>query len=198
MLRFQDFQLFLGLRLGSGPATLPLRLALVHDVHHRVLRLLALTEPWPSGVRRKRLSYSYSPEVHIFLASLAMLFLAVMLQLLTLSRLSLVSSPKQVQDSSRVLEGLRHLSTSSKRAFPAFMQLSISAVSLADISSVQPDSMSSMHLSRVASSSVKLTPSCLQLGFDLLLPRAVMRVSRVLLKFPFYKYRYSTGMKMST
>ena len=60
VLRFQDFQLFFGLRLASGPATLPLRLALVHDVHHRVLRLLALTEPWPSESEKGESQHSHT------------------------------------------------------------------------------------------------------------------------------------------
>ena len=95
----------------------------------------------------------YQPEVQIFLASLAALFLPEMLQLLTMSRLVLVRAMKQVQESSSVLEGLMQLSTSLNRALPASSHALISAISSVLISNEQLDSMFFMQLFRVVNCS---------------------------------------------
>ena len=87
--------------------------------------------------------------MHFFLASLAAVFLPEMLQLFTLSRLSVVREAKQVQDSCRDLEGLIQLSTSANKSFPAFSQSAISDVSLAVMVIRQLVSMSFIQLSRV-------------------------------------------------
>merc|ERR1711936_1566482 len=65
------------------------------------------------------LLHAENPCVHFFLLLVTALFAAVMLQDLTLSRLVLVRLPKQLQASASGKDGLRHLSTSVKRAFPA-------------------------------------------------------------------------------
>ena len=87
------------------------------------------------------------------MASLAAAFLPEMLQLLTMSRLSLVRAAKQVQESSSDLEGLMQLSTSLKSALPASSQALISVVSVLLISNVQFDSMFFMQLLRVSNCS---------------------------------------------